>query len=331
MKKALVIGAAVVVGVPAVLLAEGLTVLCVRFARARAVSDEAWRHDCPVRLAGLGAVERLRVLPLVEASAVAPAAERGIGVSYLVSAGESTILFDVGGNPAGENPAPVVANAASLGVDLGALRSIVISHLHPDHVGDLGLLLDSPGLAERLSRVDVYLPAARQRMRSNYHVLDGPAVLAPGVASIGPIASTYWGMGTVVEQALAVNLAGKGIVLVVGCGHQGLGRILERAEALFDAPIYGIVGGLHLPATGFPGAHGVVGLGMRLGATGEQPWHGPLGKRQVREACARIAAYRPGVVGLSPHDSCAWAVSEFRRTFGEAYRDVQAGREIVVQ
>ncbi len=54
-------------------------------------------------------------------------------------------------------------------------------------------------------------------------------------------------LGRIDEQALAVNVEGKGIVLVVGCGHQTVPRMLHRASQLFDEPIHGIVGGLHYP------------------------------------------------------------------------------------
>ncbi len=50
-----------------------------------------------------------------------------------------------------------------------------------------------------------------------------PAVIAPGVATIGAIPGMIF-MGRIDEQSLAVNVEGKGIVLVVGCGRQSLPR-----------------------------------------------------------------------------------------------------------
>ncbi|MDD5564559.1 MAG: hypothetical protein PHQ91_12680 [Thermoanaerobaculaceae bacterium] len=155
-------------------------------------------------------------------------------------------------------------------------------------------------------------------------------MLARGVASTGPIGKAYWGMGTVVEQTLAVNVEGKGIVLISGCGHQSLERMLERARAIFDAPVYGVIGGLHYPATGFRDAPGYVAALIRLSSTGEQPWHGPFGKSDVRRAIATLAAAGPGLVSLSPHDSRDWTIAEFARAFGRRYRELLVGREIVV-
>ena len=36
------------------------------------------------------------------------------------------------------------------------------------------------------------------------------------------------------------------MILIVGCGHPGVPRLLERAQAALGQPVAGIVGGLHL-------------------------------------------------------------------------------------
>jgi len=43
----------------------------------------------------------------------------------------------------------------------------------------------------------------------------------------------------------------RGIVLIVGCGHPTVEKIVARAEALFDQPVVGIVGGLHYEGFSF--------------------------------------------------------------------------------
>ena len=47
------------------------------------------------------------------------------------------------------------------------------------------------------------------------------------------------------EQALVVHVAGQGLVLITGCGHPTLERLVIRAESLYDLPVVGVVGGLH--------------------------------------------------------------------------------------
>jgi len=88
-------------------------------------------------------------------------------------------------------------------------------------------------------------------------------------------------MGPVQEQALAINVANKGIVVIVGCGHQTVPRILERTEALFDEPIYGLIGGLHLAVTGGP----FKALGIyyhEYVGTGKLPWE-PITRKELQE------------------------------------------------
>jgi len=118
------------------------------------------------------------------------------------------------------------------------------------------------------------------------------------------------------------------VVLVVGCGHPGVQRIVERSEMLFDAPLYGLVGGLHLPAT----ASRLTWLGIpvqRLAGTGRPPWS-PLRQADTQAAIAYLREKGLQRVGLSAHDSCDWSIEAFRQAFGEAYRNVRVGEEVVL-
>ena len=44
-----------------------------------------------------------------------------------------------------------------------------------------------------------------------------------------------------------MNVDGLGGVLIVGCGHQPVPNLVERYEAAFSEPLYGVIGGLHFP------------------------------------------------------------------------------------
>jgi 7,8-dihydropterin-6-yl-methyl-4-(beta-D-ribofuranosyl)aminobenzene 5'-phosphate synthase len=113
-----------------------------------------------------------------------------------------------------------------------------------------------------------------------------------------------------VEQSLAVNVEGQGIVLVVGCGHPTLQRIVDRAEMLFDAPLYGLVGGLHYPVT----ASREIKFGLplqRLLCTGKWPWD-PINRQDVGTAIAYLQRRSPQLVALSAHDSCDWSLEAFQ-------------------
>ena len=49
------------------------------------------------------------------------------------------------------------------------------------------------------------------------------------------------------DQALIVNVAGKGLVVITGCGHAGVVNIARYARRLTgDQPLYALLGGFHL-------------------------------------------------------------------------------------
>ncbi len=204
----------------------------------------------PGKLAGLGSTRVLEVLPLVDWN-VANSRLRGeAGVSYLIRTDQSSILFDVGGNLEGTDPSPLVANMRQLGIKLADIDTIVISHNHTDHVGGLQMAMGRTFSLD-YRQVDlqgkrVFVPISMTYPGIEPIVARAPTVLAPGVATTGPIPSRIY-IGPVNEQALAINVEGKGLVLIVGCGHQTVPRLLERTAELFDGPIYGVIGGLHYP------------------------------------------------------------------------------------
>lgn len=163
------------------------------------------------------------------------------GLSVYVEAGGSAVLFD-----AGPDPGVLAYNAEVLGVDLAKLDAIVVSHEHRDHVEGLG------AVAGVGSSTPVYVPAgmspyARRRIEGlgfgRVVEVGGTTVVAPGMAVVGPL------YGPPYEQALAVNLADRGLVLIVGCSHPGVVSIVRRASRDLGAKPYAVIGGLHLPAT----------------------------------------------------------------------------------
>jgi 7,8-dihydropterin-6-yl-methyl-4-(beta-D-ribofuranosyl)aminobenzene 5'-phosphate synthase len=49
------------------------------------------------------------------------------------------------------------------------------------------------------------------------------------------------------ERFVAVNVAGKGVLVFTACSHAGVTNVLAHAKTCFgEAPLYGVVGGLHL-------------------------------------------------------------------------------------
>jgi 7,8-dihydropterin-6-yl-methyl-4-(beta-D-ribofuranosyl)aminobenzene 5'-phosphate synthase len=155
-----------------------------------------------------------------------------------------------------------------------------------------------------------------------------PFIIQPGIGSIGAIPRHLFMMGKVYEQSMAINVQGKGIVLIVGCGHQGIDKIVERTRTLFKEPIYAIIGGLHYPVHGGRSALGPVDVQYIVG-TDAPPWRG-LNEADVFNAIEVIKKTNAQIVALSPHDSSDWALGQFKEKLGKRACDLKVGLEIKI-
>jgi metal-dependent hydrolase (beta-lactamase superfamily II) len=311
--------AALIAAIPA-----GLAAWCeVRYARGRRGAELAWQREQCDRLAGVGSTRSLAVLPLVDWFPARPGLEGEAGVSYLIKTDRNAILMDVGLNFRRSDPSPLLRNMRALGLSLDEIDTIVLSHRHADHVGGLHWLTRrtfSLGNEQvNLSGKRVFVPEPMDYPGLTPRCTAGPTVIAPGVATIGAIRAQIY-LGRIDEQALAVRVEGKGVVVTVGCGHQSLPKILARTKQLFDDPIYGVIGGLHYP---YPR-----GRWLQWGTDLQQVLvYGPLrGPRlgDIRADITRLAGH-PQWVSLSAHDSSDEMIDEFRRTFGPRYHDLRVG------
>jgi 7,8-dihydropterin-6-yl-methyl-4-(beta-D-ribofuranosyl)aminobenzene 5'-phosphate synthase len=296
-----------------------------RFISGRQRANREWDDAQFGPLDGIGTVSQLRILPLVDAAAAGDGLMTESGVSYLLDAGELRILFDVGLNGRGPTRSPLLQNASALNVDLSAIDLIVISHPHPDHVGGVrpaltrSFAIPDPTLHLPRARALTPIPMRHPYLRCEYAA--APVVAGPGVATTGTISRMLFFLGRTPEHALVVNVKDKGLVIIVGCGHQGVQRLLARVESLVSAPIYGVVGGLHLPV------HGL--LAQDLLGSARWPWQ-PTSESDVEEAIDLLQRRSPRLIALSPHDSSQWTLSRFETAFGERYQTIRVGEEIVV-
>jgi len=150
----------------------------------------------------------------------------GWGFSALIE-GEKTppVLFDTGADSS-----TLLYNMKKLGIDVERIGIIVISHAHGDHTGGLSGILGLNKDAE------IYLPA------SSGGTIPGRKVTTV-VESI-QICDDVFSTGELkgIEQSLALR-TDKGILVVVGCSHPGIGTILDAASRF--GKVYGIAGGFH--------------------------------------------------------------------------------------
>lgn len=214
-----------------------------------------------------------RITILHDAFGRRPGVRKEWGFAALIEAAGRRILFDTG------NSSPTfAANCDALGADLSRLDYAVISHRHGDHTSGLRHLLEvNPG-------VPIYTPDETygvfgsslfgnfyprcHALPKYFQYYDGepPEVIRHGSAWPDakfawikeatetsadvfaiPVVSDVPGTREMRELSLGLR-TGDGLVLVVGCSHPGIEKILEAARPL--APrIACIVGGLHLVLT----------------------------------------------------------------------------------
>jgi 7,8-dihydropterin-6-yl-methyl-4-(beta-D-ribofuranosyl)aminobenzene 5'-phosphate synthase len=150
----------------------------------------------------------------------------GWGFSALIETNQaSTILFDTGGDGS-----VLMHNVRELGIDPRRIGTIVISHAHGDHTGGLHSILEVNPNAE------IFVPSSLWRRLPGRKVtaVTRPVQICAGVFSTGELKG--------LEQSL-VLMTDKGIVVLTGCSHPGVSKILQAASRF--GKVSGIVGGLH--------------------------------------------------------------------------------------
>jgi 7,8-dihydropterin-6-yl-methyl-4-(beta-D-ribofuranosyl)aminobenzene 5'-phosphate synthase len=206
------------------------------------------------------------------------------GFSALVEADGHRILFDTGAHTD-----VVLKNAKTLGIDLGMVPEVVLSHNHWDHVGGLLTLRESVLAAtpSALARVHVGKGIFYRRTSFNPGIDDNPALLLkpefektggvfvthdrpeqiyPGIWITGPVPRKYpehnwsgtgrvltpagWVEDNVPEDQAMVFDTDRGLVALVGCAHAGIINTLEYAQAVVRPSRFNaIIGGTHLFAS----------------------------------------------------------------------------------
>jgi hypothetical protein len=195
--------------------------------------------------------------------------------------------------------------------------AVFISHRHRDHVAGAAAErsgeLPADGSLPDLRGKPLMSPEPVSYPGANTVVLGGARKLFEGVATTGPITRSLF-MGPVDEQALVVNVAGRGLVVIVGCGHQTVPRLLERLESAFAEPLSGMVGDFHYPVP--EGRLRVAGLdAQRLFASG----NGPFKPITVAQAQAELALLdRLQLLALGGHDTSDEVIAWWERLVGAA-------------
>jgi 7,8-dihydropterin-6-yl-methyl-4-(beta-D-ribofuranosyl)aminobenzene 5'-phosphate synthase len=293
------------------------------------ISDSIWIGDQKNLkiLDNFGYTERFEMIPLIDWFTKDSSLIGEAGVSYLIRTDEATILFDVGQNSKNSHPSPLLHNMKQLGISLDEIDIIVISHNHGDHVGGSWANKNTFSLTNHqidLGQKIVYTPLPMEYPGLKPIYSREPVKIAKGVATIGvipcPVFITYFG-----EQAIAINVKNKGIVIITGCGHQTMEKLVLRSEILFNEPIYGLLGGFHLPIS--EGRN--IGKIYKYVITGRLPWD-PLTLDDIQKNIRFLQKHNVKIVGISAHDSCDESINAFRKAYKNNYYDITVGQNITL-
>jgi 7,8-dihydropterin-6-yl-methyl-4-(beta-D-ribofuranosyl)aminobenzene 5'-phosphate synthase len=214
-----------------------------------------------------------RVTILYDAFGKPSTLKRGWGYSALVEYGGKRVLFDTGGviND-------FAYNVKTVGVDLTHLDFVVLTHRHGDHTSGLNYVLSlnpgvtiytpvepagfdtpiGPPLMKLIRRkVDSVpedlryfdgnppekMPVGTPWPGGHFSQIRGPTEVVPGFFLFST-QSDVTGTREMNEISLAVRTT-QGLIVIVGCSHPGIEKILEAASKI-DSRIYSVVGGFHL-------------------------------------------------------------------------------------
>ncbi len=314
-----------------------LSLLNKRYRRNKLHAEKEWNAvlDIKLDLNSWGTVEHLEILPLIDAKADSKSLLTEHGVSYLVKADDKTILFDVGFNKERKHPSPLLQNMEKLGVNIKDIDYVFISHPHGDHCGGGMWVRENTfglsGVQQDLSDVTAFTATEMNHPSAKVKYIGKPMILGKGIASIGPILQPMFFAGSAIEHSLIVNLKGKGLVIIVGCGHQSVPSIIERTENIVDKkiPIYSFIGGMHLPIPKFPNAKDWMGIPYYKFTGTRRPIWEPWSELDIQDAIQSLKTRGVNLVSISSHDSSDESIEIFRTEF-EQYIDLRVGKPIIL-
>jgi len=247
-------------------------------------------------------------------------------VSYLFKSDQGSLLFDVG---FGTDRPAFVHNAKKLGVNLDEVDSVMISHLHLDHMGGMKAhkshCVAVPEEIGLPSGQPCFIPeqgTANGDFKTE--MIDCPKLLPGGFASTGPLSRSFVYFGMTDEQALFARVKGLGLVIITGCGHPTIELIVKMVQKISDEPIHVIGGGFHFPVTESRGAKAGIQFQMLFG-TGKPFWQ-KINDNDLSETIGAINEISPAMVLPSAHDTCDHALNRMENELHSKTETLRAGK-----
>ena len=220
----------------------------------------------------------MKIITLVDNHAMAESAcASEHGFSVYIETEKRRILFDTGCG------SMFLENARNLGVDLADIDTLIISHGHYDHAGGVRTLLETFSFDSLpmftgegfFNRKFVNEVQGERELGVNF---DGEYLLSKGVdhqmvgkdpvligegmyllsyfsgkeenEDLNPRFLLETGEGVEIDrfndEVSLVFDTPEGLVLIVGCSHPGILRMVERVKSTFGKPVKALLGGIHL-------------------------------------------------------------------------------------
>ncbi|MEM1551980.1 MAG: MBL fold metallo-hydrolase [Candidatus Bathyarchaeia archaeon] len=211
-----------------------------------------------------------------------PIAEHGLSMLVTVhyNGKSHSLLFDAGVSPMGS-----VSNAYCMGINLGEIEAVVLSHGHYDHFGGLLSFIKAIGKVDlpivvhegmfktrgatepdgsvrrypEFPREAKIRPAKFVKTKEPYLLADGTVLVTGEIPRITDFEKGYARQRALVDgewqpdpwiwddRALTVHVKNKGLVILSGCAHAGIvNTVLYVREITGIEGVHAIIGGFHL-------------------------------------------------------------------------------------
>jgi 7,8-dihydropterin-6-yl-methyl-4-(beta-D-ribofuranosyl)aminobenzene 5'-phosphate synthase len=199
------------------------------------------------------------------------------------------VLFDTGGDGV-----ILMQNMLDLGINPRQAEVLVLSHEHGDHIGGV------EGLLRFGARPVVYVPPSFSRSFKAQiaetvelvEVQPGMQV-SPNMISTGELSAG----GGLTEQGLVIQTA-HGLIVITGCAHPGVVRMVQKATDLLGGPVLLVMGGFHLGQASSAQVASILESFRELDVRNVSPSHCTGDMAISMFADAYGSHYWPGGVGL---------------------------------
>ena len=184
------------------------------------------------------------------------------GFSAYITYKDENILFDSGGSGA-----LLLSNLAALEILPRGVQNVVLSHEHNDHTGGLQYLL-SAGADPNLYIPPSFSAGIKNQFRTQTQMVEvSPGMeIAEGMYTIGEMP------GPPPEQGLVIETS-EGLVVITGCAHPGVEKMVAEAKRQYKEDIYLVLGGFHLGNASDTRINQIIDELQRLGVEHVAPCH----------------------------------------------------------